>query len=75
MGAVRVACKWSAGFVILDGMSIDPGPASPAARHTRLVATIGPASVGMADQLVEAGLDVARINLSHGSVAEHRQSD
>jgi len=43
-------------------------------RRTKLVATIGPASVGVVDQLVRAGLDVARINLSHGSADEHHRS-
>ena len=44
---------------------------SPVARRTRLVATIGPASVDLVDRLVDVGLDVARINLSHGSEADH----
>ncbi len=43
----------------------------PASRRTRLVATIGPASIGIIDRLVEVGLDVARINFSHGSASEH----
>jgi len=43
-------------------------------RHTKIVATIGPASgdketlVGM----IEAGLNVARLNFSHGTYDEHR---
>ena len=40
-------------------------------RRTKLVCTIGPASVGRIDELVAAGMDVARINLSHGSPASH----
>ncbi|MGI9082117.1 MAG: pyruvate kinase [Thermoleophilaceae bacterium] len=42
-------------------------------RRTKIVATIGPAS-GDAETLarmVEAGLDVARLNFSHGSPEEH----
>jgi pyruvate kinase len=39
-------------------------------RRTRLVATIGPATGERLDDLVAAGLDVARINLSHGSKEE-----
>jgi pyruvate kinase len=35
------------------------------------VATIGPASVDRLDRLVEIGLDVARINFSHGSEDDH----
>lgn len=42
------------------------------ARRTRLVATIGPASIGLLDRLIAAGLDVARINLAHGTPDEHR---
>ncbi|MGI6357721.1 MAG: pyruvate kinase [Bacillota bacterium] len=44
-------------------------------RHTKIVATIGPASdhPAMLRQLVAAGVDVARLNLSHGVHEEHRQ--
>jgi pyruvate kinase len=42
-------------------------------RRTKIVATLGPATDG--DEalvvLVNAGVDVVRLNLSHGSVAEH----
>jgi pyruvate kinase len=44
------------------------------ARRTRLVATIGPASVERVDRLVTAGLDVARVNLSHGTEDDHRRA-
>jgi len=40
-------------------------------RRTKLVATIGPASIGIVDRLIEAGLDIARINFSHGSREDH----
>ena len=38
-------------------------------RRTKIIATLGPAceSEGMIKDLAEAGMDVARINLSHGS--------
>ena len=39
--------------------------------RTKLVCTIGPASVDRVDELVAAGMDVARINLSHGTPDEH----
>lgn len=44
-------------------------------RKTKMVGTIGPASesVKMLKQLFEAGLDVARLNFSHGDHKEHGQ--
>ena len=44
------------------------------ARRTKLVCTIGPASVERVDELVAAGMDVARVNFSHGSPAEHEHA-
>ena len=41
-------------------------------RRTKLVCTIGPASNERLDQLVEAGMDVARLNFSHGTPDEHQ---
>jgi len=38
------------------------------------VATIGPASVDLVEPLVREGLDVARVNLSHGTPADHRRA-
>jgi pyruvate kinase len=42
-------------------------------KHTKIVATIGPASQdeGMIRQLIRAGMDVARINFSHGDHETH----
>jgi pyruvate kinase len=42
-------------------------------RRTRTVATLGPATdrPGVLEQLIDAGLDVARINFSHGTADEH----
>jgi len=42
-------------------------------RRTKIIATIGPAtqSEDMIRQLLESGVNVARLNLSHGSHAEH----
>ncbi len=46
------------------------------ARRTKIVCTIGPASSSREalDRLVAAGMDVARLNFSHGTHAEHAQA-
>ena len=40
---------------------------------TKVVCTLGPASqsVGCLEKLIHAGMDVARLNFSHGSLEEH----
>jgi len=45
-------------------------------RRTKIVCTIGPASSGAAllDRLVAAGMDVARVNFSHSTHAEHAET-
>ncbi|MGC0779229.1 MAG: pyruvate kinase, partial [Candidatus Acidiferrum sp.] len=45
-------------------------------RHSKIVCTIGPAtrSPRMIRKLLLAGMDVARLNFSHGTHAEHAQS-
>jgi pyruvate kinase len=45
-------------------------------RRTKIVATIGPASRDpeILLRLVEAGMDVARLNYSHGTLEEHAQT-
>ena len=46
----------------------------PGFPHTKIVCTLGPASTGSPDALrglMEAGLDVARINFSHSTHAQH----
>lgn len=48
-------------------MSVDP---ASFARRTKLVCTLGPATVGREAELIAAGMDVARLNLSHGSRTE-----
>jgi pyruvate kinase len=44
-------------------------------RRTKIVATLGPASERqkMLRKMIRAGLDVARLNFSHGSPDEHRE--
>ncbi len=43
----------------------------PPRRRTKIVATIGPASIGRIRELIEAGMNVARINFSHGTETDH----
>jgi pyruvate kinase len=45
-------------------------------RRTKIVATIGPASRDPATlvRMVEAGMDVARLNYSHGTLEEHAET-
>src|SRR5215467_12391044 len=42
-------------------------------RHSKIVCTIGPSSgdARVLKKLLEAGMDVARLNFSHGSHSEH----
>ncbi|MEW5771001.1 MAG: pyruvate kinase [Pseudomonadota bacterium] len=44
-------------------------------RRTKIVATLGPASNDpkVLDKLMEAGVDVVRLNFSHGTAEEHQQ--
>ena len=43
-------------------------------RHAKIVCTMGPAveADGKVEQLIAAGMNMARLNLSHGSYAEHQ---
>src|ERR1700737_1300295 len=45
-------------------------------RRTKIVATIGPASRAPETllRMVEAGMDVARVNYSHGTLEEHAET-
>lgn len=45
-------------------------------RRTKIVATLGPASEDpkTLERLIEAGLDVARLNFSHGTQEQHQKS-
>ena len=40
---------------------------------TKIVATIGPASEDRVGELIEAGMSVARVNFSHGTLDDHRR--
>ena len=43
-------------------------------RRTKIVATLGPATdaPGMLEKIIAAGVNVARLNLSHGAPDDHR---
>jgi pyruvate kinase len=49
------------------------GNHKPGARRAKIVCTVGPASHSrqMIDKLMRAGMDVARLNFSHGTHADH----
>jgi pyruvate kinase len=42
-------------------------------RRTKIVVTLGPATDGLERELVASGMDVARLNFSHGDFEEHRR--
>lgn len=48
---------------------------APAFRRTKIVCTIGPSSedVAILSELLKAGMNVARLNFSHGTQEEHRK--
>jgi pyruvate kinase len=43
-------------------------------RRTKLVCTVGPATIDRIGELVDAGMDVARINFSHGRPDRHERA-
>ncbi|WP_227369201.1 pyruvate kinase [Halomonas sp. M20] len=53
---------------------MNPMPHAPI-RRTKIVATLGPASdrEGVLDALIKGGVDVVRLNFSHGSPEDHRK--
>jgi pyruvate kinase len=46
-------------------------PAEAQPRRAKIIATLGPATDGLERELVDAGVDVARLNFSHGAPEEH----
>jgi pyruvate kinase len=66
----------SPGFGPVDGIAMPAPPSRVTRRHRRanIVATLGPATctAERVRELALAGMDVARVNLAHGSAADHR---
>ena len=60
-------------YVVVDFDEYDTIAAAMQMRKTKIVATIGPASedASIFEQLCLAGINVARLNFSHGSHSEH----
>jgi pyruvate kinase len=57
-------------------MTLPPhAPIHDPIRRTKIVATLGPASdrEGVLEAMIAAGVDVVRLNFSHGSAADHRR--
>ncbi len=56
-----------------DSSDFSSGPAAQL-RRTRIVATLGPATdaPGMLDRIIAEGVNVVRLNLSHGQPDDHR---
>ncbi len=54
---------------------LNPPPINPAIRRTKIVATVGPATDDpqVLEGIIRAGTDVVRINLSHGTAADHQR--
>ena len=61
--------------MIQERAAIEAARASCMLRTTKIVATLGPASsdARTMEQLVSAGIDVVRINFSHGTAEDHRK--
>ena len=58
-----------------DSRLAPPGPSHPPMqRSTKIVATLGPASsdAAMLTRMIVAGINVVRLNFSHGSADDHR---
>jgi pyruvate kinase len=59
----------------IETLMIELSGTSVKMRRTKIVATLGPASdrPGVLKELLGAGVDVCRLNLSHGSADDHRR--
>ena len=66
-GRERFACEWQNDVRVMN--------AALPAHKTKIVATIGPASESpeMLVRLIRAGINVARLNFSHGNLSKHAE--
>ena len=75
LDAIEVASTYPA-CVIFEPVedSMSQLPHTPV-RRTKIVATLGPASdrEGVLEEMLRAGVDVVRLNFSHGSADDHRR--
>jgi pyruvate kinase len=57
----------------MNPKSLAPDTVNPAPRKTKIICTIGPVtdSFDMLKKLAEAGMDIVRMNMSHGDHASH----
>jgi len=69
--ATRLRRSWPAKLYVACGQYRET-----VQRHTKIVATIGPASHDPETlvRMVDAGMDVARLNFSHGSAEQHAET-
>ena len=75
-GWVRVNFGLECGIIGLYGSGAVPMRIEAARPKTKIVCTLGPATSTeeAVRSLAEAGMSIARLNLSHGSIGEHRES-
>lgn len=75
MAELLVGEKTSSSFLTAPGLK-DFQVESRPVRHCKIVGTLGPASSDetVLRQLIEAGLDIARVNFSHGTHDTHRKN-
>jgi len=57
---------------LLGAVSFFSTHQQPTAWNTKIVCTLGPSSIDKLDELVVAGMDVCRLNFSHGTHDEHK---
>jgi pyruvate kinase len=58
------------------GVAVEPTPSSATIRRAKIICTVGPAcnSEAILRDLMRLGMDVARLNFSHGSHEEHARN-